>query len=207
MAIKKVVHRLNWIDYIIVSILGLSVLLGFMRGFISELLALLTWIAAFYASWLFGTRVATCFAHHIQSSEVRLAIGYGSCFIVTLILGALLHFFVKRLVQGTGISGTDRLLGMCFGIVRGTLLVTLMMFLIRFSPLKHNPWWQQSLLLPTFQSIATKLASVMPKHLEKRLHLPQIKPPPAYKSDAGTKISPAASFQSLKTLPTQNRDR
>jgi membrane protein required for colicin V production len=83
----------------------------------------------------------------------------------------LLRFVVARLVAGTGLSGTDRLLGMIFGFVRGVLLVTLLVFLIGFTAFTRDPWWQQSVLLPHFQHVATWLEQRVPAEV-RNLHAP-----------------------------------
>ena len=53
---------MNWLDGIILVILGLSVLIGLMRGLVAELLSLVIWVAAFWVAALFGPDVAALFA-------------------------------------------------------------------------------------------------------------------------------------------------
>ena len=52
---------MNWIDYAIIGVLGLSVLIGLWRGLIAEVLALVVWAAAFWVAWVFGPAVASHF--------------------------------------------------------------------------------------------------------------------------------------------------
>lgn len=160
----------SWIDYTIVGVLGLSVLIGLWRGLVSEVLALVTWIAAFWVAWVFGPAVTAHFEHSIEVPVVRLAVGYGLCFIAVLVLGALVRFVVHRLVEGTGLGGTDRLLGMLFGFARGVLLVTLVVFLCGFTTFSREPWWQHSVLLPQFQVAAAWLGERLPESVREHLH-------------------------------------
>ena len=138
---------MNWADYIVLGVIALSVLIGLWRGLVSEVMALAVWIAAFWVAWLLGPHVATRFRGIIELPSARMLVGYGLCFLVVLLLGALLRFLVSKLVESTGLTGTDRLLGMGFGFVRGVLLVTLAVFLLGFTPFSRDPWWQQSVLL------------------------------------------------------------
>lgn len=156
---------MNWADYIILAVLGVSVLIGLWRGLISEVLALVIWGVAFWAAWTFGPSVAGYFEHRIALASVRIAVGYGLCFITVLLLGALVRFLVGRLVAGTGLSGTDRLLGMAFGFVRGVLLVTLAVFLLSFTAFPRDSWWQGSLLLPQFKGMAAWLGERVPANI------------------------------------------
>ena len=158
---------MNWADYTIVGILALSVLIGLWRGFVSEVLALGVWIAAVWVAWMFGDQVAGLFEHSVSLPSARMLLGYGICFIGVLILGALLRFVMHKLVQGTGLSGSDRMLGMAFGLARGVLLVVLVVMLLGFTPFPRDPWWQQSQLLPSFRSAAQWLSTRLPDNLEK----------------------------------------
>ncbi|CAM0998474.1 Colicin V production protein [Rhodanobacter sp. Root179] len=165
---------MNWTDYIILGVLALSVLVGLWRGLVSEVLALVIWIAAFWVAWSFGPAVARHFEHVIELPSARIIVGYGLCFVAVLILGALLRFVISRLVESTGLSGTDRLLGMLFGLVRGVLLVTLLVFLIGFTAFTRDPWWQQSVLLPQFQHVAVWLGQQVPPGLRDYIHPPAV---------------------------------
>lgn len=160
---------MNAVDLIIIAVLVLSVLVGLWRGLISEVLALLTWIAAFWVAWMYGPAVSTHFDRMIQTPMLRLVIGYGICFIVVLIIGALVRILLQRLVDSTGLGGTDRLLGMIFGFVRGLLLVALMVFLVGLTSFAHEPMWQQSTLLPQFKGISLWLEQQLPPNVREHL--------------------------------------
>ena len=163
---------MNWTDYIIIGVLALSVFVGLWRGLISEVMALAIWIAAFWVAWTFGPMVAERFRQVIELPSARIIVGYGLCFVAVLVLGALLRFVIGKLIESTGLSGTDRLLGMLFGFVRGVLLVTLLVFLVGFTAFTRNPWWQRSVLLPRFQHVAAWLSQQVPPTVREYLHPP-----------------------------------
>ncbi|WP_313913014.1 CvpA family protein [Tahibacter sp.] len=159
---------MNWADYCILAVLGLSVVIGLWRGLISEVMALACWAAAFWVAWMFGDKLAALFTS-IEVPSVRLLLGYGLCFLGVLVAGALVAFVVRKLVAGSGLSGTDRLLGMMFGLARGVLLVLLAVLLLGFTPFPRDPWWQQSRLMPGFQNGAEWLAAKLPDNVTKYL--------------------------------------
>jgi len=115
----------------------------------------------------------------------RLLLGYGLCFLGVLMAGALLAFVLRKLIAGSGLSGTDRLLGMMFGLARGVLLVLLAVLLLGFTPFPRDPWWRQSQLMPSFQNGAQWLSTQLPdsvgKHLDYRglLTIPALPDKPA----------------------------
>lgn len=153
---------MNTADYAILAVLGLSVLVGLWRGLVVEVMALVVWVAAFWVAWLFGGQVAARFDPAVSLPSMRIVLGYCVCFLAVLLVGALLRFLLSRLVAGTGLSGTDRLLGMVFGLARGALIVTLVVLLAGFTPLPRDAWWQQSRLLPVFDGGAAWLATNLP---------------------------------------------
>jgi membrane protein required for colicin V production len=173
---------MNWADYCVVAALVLSVLMGLWRGFIGEVLALACWAFAFWVAWKFGDRLASSLTA-VDEPSVRLLLGYAICFIAVLIAGAIVSFLMRKLIAGSGLSGSDRMLGMLFGLVRGLVLVTLSVLLLGFTPLPRDPWWHQSQLIPAFERYATWLSAQLPpevtKHLDLRGMLPQIPAAPA----------------------------
>ena len=194
---------MNWADYTILAVLGLSVLIGLWRGLISEVLAIACWVAAFWVAWAFGEPLSQRFSG-VDVPSVRLLIGYGLCFIVVLIAGALVSFVMRKLVKGSGLSGTDRLLGMFFGLARGLLLVTVAVLLLGFTPMPRDPWWHDSRLMPSFQAGAQWLSDRLPesvsKHLDLRgllpLSLPVPSPPQTPPGTPGATPAPAQKTSS-----------
>ena len=160
---------MNWADYTILAVLGLSVLIGLWRGLISEVMALVCWAAAFWVAWAFGDKLAGQFTS-VDVPSVRLMLGYGLCFIAVLIAGALVSFVLRKLIAGSGLSGTDRLFGMMFGLARGMLLVVLAVLMLGFTPFPRDSWWHESRLLPSFQNgaewLSAKLPDAVTKHLD-----------------------------------------
>jgi membrane protein required for colicin V production len=193
---------MNAVDVIIIAVLILSVLVGLWRGLISEVLALATWIAAFWVAWTFGPGVSAHFDRLIQTPVLRMVVGYGLCFVAVLVIGALIRFGIQRLVDSTGLGGTDRLLGMIFGFARGLLLVTLIVFLVDLTSFAREPMWQQSALLPQFKVLATWLEQQLPPNIREHLHPDDVPDrlkhlqnvlPRALQSPAHDTTSPAAA--------------
>ncbi|GGJ78436.1 CvpA family protein [Pseudomonas matsuisoli] len=144
----------TWVDWAIVAIVVISALISLKRGFVKEALSLLTWIVAGAVAWLFGGALSQYLVDYIDVPSVRVIAACGILFVVTLLVGALINFLIGELVRVTGLSGTDRFLGMAFGAARGGLLVVILVGLLSLSPVQQDPWWQQSTLLPHFLMVA-----------------------------------------------------
>ncbi len=162
---------MNWVDYCIVAALALSVLMGLWRGFIAEVMAIACWVLAFWAAYAFGAILAEKFSTSIALPSARLLLGYAICFLTVLLVGAVFSFFMRKLVAGSGLSGSDRLLGMVFGLVRGLALMTLAVLILGFTPFPRDPWWRESTLLPSFQASAQWLAEKLPADVGSYLNL------------------------------------
>ncbi len=144
----------TWIDWLIAGIVVISALISLKRGFFKEVLSLLTWLAAIFVAWSFGGAFSERLTSYIATPSVRVMTACALLFIATLMVGALINRIIAGLVQATGLSGTDRVLGMAFGGLRGCLLVTILIGLLTLSPLEQDQAWQQSVLLPHFLLLA-----------------------------------------------------
>lgn len=144
----------NWVDALILGVLVISALISLSRGFIKEALSLVTWIVAGIIAWMFGGSLAHHFEPYIDTLSVRVIAACAVLFLATLLIGALVNFLLAQLVRATGLTGTDRFLGMVFGAARGLLLVVVVVGLLSLAPVQQDIWWKQSTLIPHFLLIA-----------------------------------------------------
>lgn len=142
---------MNWADWIILGIVLISSLMSLRRGFVREAISLATWVAAFIVGRLFYEVLAEIISGYFDASpSVYQLIAFLVLFIATLIVGNLIGSLVGSLVKLTGLSATDRVLGVGFGALRGGLVVVIMLVLLKMTPVIEDPWWRESQLIPHF---------------------------------------------------------
>ncbi len=151
-----------WIDYAIIGLISISLIIGLFRGLIREAFALLTWGVAAWVGFNFSPPFATFFENIISDATARIATAFVLLFVLTLIVGAIISKLLSALISKTGLTGTDRLAGLIFGIARGAFLIIILVMLAGLTPLPESSWWQNSQLLPYFQSLAVWLKTHIP---------------------------------------------
>lgn len=158
-----------WVDYVIIGIIALSALIGFARGLVREVISLAVWVAALLAAWLFYEPLAAQLTPWISTPSLRIAAAVLMLVFGVLIVGALIGYLLSLLVDKTGLTGTDRLLGIVFGAARGAVLVALLVFLASLTPLTQDPWWSESQLLDQFKVLADWMLAQVPPELTERI--------------------------------------
>lgn len=135
---------LGWIDLLLVSVLVLSLVLGLWRGFVLEVLALLGWVAAYFAAqWL-----TPIWAPYIPLGEPRSSLNHAAtfaiAFFVVLLGWGLASRVVCLLVNATPLRGADRMLGAAFGLARGMVLLLVLATVVALTPAAASPLWHDS---------------------------------------------------------------
>ena len=90
---------------------------------IGEIIALTAWVLAFIAAREWGEEAASMFLARITDPMVRLLVAWTLIFIAVLALMALLRLLLRSLFKALGMTITDRLLGLFFGLARGVLIL------------------------------------------------------------------------------------
>ena len=162
---------MEYADFAILGIIAISVLVGAIRGFIKEAFSLLVWAAAFVLAFQYSGAVALQLENHIELPSVRTSLAFAGLFLVVLLVGGLITYLVGKLVENTGLSGTDRLLGGVFGGVRGLILVLILMLVAGLTPIPKDPWWQHSRAIQSLMPLAEWSAQFLPEYILEYLDL------------------------------------
>jgi membrane protein required for colicin V production len=121
---------MNTVDIVVLTIIAISTIIAFLRGFVREILTIGSWIGAALAV-LYGFPVLKpTFEHWIKMKlAADLLCGF-AIFLATLIILSIISHALARFVRGSALTAVDRSLGLLFGLLRGAVLVSLAYMLI-----------------------------------------------------------------------------
>ncbi len=131
------------LDYIIIGVLLISSIIGLTRGLIREAFSLASWIGAFIIAMAFGPEIAERYSHIVGDDRLGQIVSFLAVLVGSLFVASMLQWGLGKLVAGTGLTGTDRVLGLVFGAVRGALVVTVMLMVCQ-SFFYSAAWWDDS---------------------------------------------------------------
>lgn len=164
---------MNGIDWAIVAVIAVSGLISIWRGFVREAISLATWVLAFWVALFFGPKLMVLMPDSLESPTVRWLAAVIALFMATLLVGGLANFLISTLVEKTGLTGTDRALGVVFGILRGVVIVALAVLLVGETAMQRESWWQGSRMVPYLSPVAAWMKDHYPAGMAESLLAPE----------------------------------
>ena len=162
-------QAISAVDWILLAVLGLSLLLGLWRGIVQEVLSLVGWGAAFYVSQMYAPLAAAWLPMEGSSQMLRYAAGFVVVFVAVLIATVLVSWVVKKLVSAVGLGPLDRLLGSLFGLMRGVVILLAVTVFVGMTPMRETEAWKQAQGAQWLQQFLHVLKPVLPADFGKYL--------------------------------------
>jgi len=152
----------NWVDISLLVILLMSCSIGIMRGLAREFLSLAAWIIAIWFSVVFCYDFADYILPYSHDYQTAVYVSFALIFILVLFVSSLINFVIFQAIKLAGLSLADRVLGLFFGLIRGTLIICLFILVGRYMSLSQASWWQEARLIGYFEDIATYIDDYLP---------------------------------------------
>ncbi len=150
-------------DWIIATVLIVSMLIGFIRGFIEEALSLIAWIVAFWLTFTYSVQAGEFIQQYVNipSPLFRDWAGKVVVFILSLIAFGLMNWLIiKVFVPGKANIG-DRVLGASFGAIRGVAIIVIVSLFTKLAGMTAAGWWQNSHHIAKFEPLTNALEEVV----------------------------------------------
>jgi len=156
-------------DYAVLAILGVSILLSVMRGFLREVLALLAWVVAFWLATLYAGEVSRMLPASIPTEQLRLLAAYALVFFLVLLVMTLLSITIGQFLKMLGIGPLDRLLGAIFGFARGMVIVLALVVMAGLTTLPKQPFWRNATFSAPLEALVASARPWLPETIGKEL--------------------------------------
>jgi membrane protein required for colicin V production len=157
------------LDYAVLAIAGVSVLLGVIRGFVREVIALASWVAAFVGASAYGGTVAPLLAQQIPDEKWRVLAAVVAVFVVVLVAVNVVALLASKLIKSAGLGVEDRLLGSVFGLARGVLIVLVLVLGAGLTVLPRQPVWKDAMLAAPLEKLAELVKQWLPQGWAKNI--------------------------------------
>ena len=161
--------ELTAFDYIALAVIGISIILGLWRGAVTEVLALLGWVLAFWVGAHYAGALAGQLTHSIDNPSLRLMVAFGALFVLTLLGITLLRIALTGLLKNIGLGGLDRTLGIFVGAVKGMLFMLILVMLGGMTELPQQPMWRKAVSSHWFEALAVAVRPMLPEGIARRI--------------------------------------
>lgn len=156
-------------DYVVLAVVGLSVFLSVLRGFVREILSLAGWVIAFLVARMYTLQLEPLLPAAIPGDSLRLLAAFLILFLATLLVASLLAIALSEIFKKIGLGWLDRSLGAFFGLARGVLIVWIMVLLGGLTPLPQDPVWRGALLSAPLEALVAYALPWLPQGVAKHI--------------------------------------
>lgn len=159
-------YELNWFDCAMVALVAVSIIVSFFRGFVREALSLSIWAIGLVLAFKFAPRLEFEIHHVTQWGMGSYLMAFAAVFLCVWIVGLLISLAMRSWVSRVGLGFADRMIGVCFGALRGFLVVSVVLMFVSMSPYKNAQAILTSKLAPRFHKIVATLDHYVPEDMQ-----------------------------------------
>jgi membrane protein required for colicin V production len=157
-------------DYAVLAIVGLSILLSMMRGFLREILSLAGWVAAFFVAKFYTLELAPLLPEAIPTESLRLLAAFVILFLATLLVGSLLAIALSEVFKKIGLGWLDRWLGAVFGLARGVIIVGVLVMLAGLTSIPQDARWRNAMFSAPLEALVTQALPWLPQGVSRHIN-------------------------------------
>jgi membrane protein required for colicin V production len=161
---------MNGFDLLLAAVLVVFATIGAWRGFVREILALLTWVVSVAVAWWSAGMVSEHLAGFSDDPGLRHALAFALVFVAVFIAGTVVSLFVNRFVLGKrAFRLPNTVLGGLLGATRGVVIVVIAFMVAGLTPLPQRSWWRESTLAPYFERLALATGGYIPRDVARHI--------------------------------------
>jgi len=138
------IENLVLIDWISIALLSAFGITGFFNGFMKEVFSAAAWIVSLFIAWYYGPLFFPILETYIETLEIKKALSFLILFLTFFLLLKFLGSTFSKITSVIGLKGVDRLLGLCFGTLKITAVLT-SIYIYNLGFFDTKQWWLDSL--------------------------------------------------------------
>jgi membrane protein required for colicin V production len=152
----------NFFDYVLITIVGLSMVLSLWRGFVREIISLVGLVLAIFIAGRFSGNAGDFFGQWITQSSLANIAGFILMFVLVMFIVGAIGFIVRKLVDMAALTATDRTLGLFFGAARGMLLIGTAFLVYTAYAKPDQQWMTKSVISPYAIQLSELIGKTIP---------------------------------------------
>ncbi len=159
---------MNWLDYILLSIMVVTAIVGIFKGFVRQVIGLVAVVAGLILACLYYEQTAAVFQTFVKNQLVSNFLGFLLIFVVVLVAGGILGHLLTKAMIGP-LAFVNRLFGAVFGFLKAVLICGILLFaLVSFEI--GTPALETSVLAPACLGVTRAVVNMIPRDLRARFN-------------------------------------
>ena len=166
------ISTLNFIDYVIITIIFVSSIMSMLRGMTREFLGLLGWPIAIFSTYYSQPVIEPLIKKVVVVDSISKALSLAIPFAVIVVLWFIIASILSPGLKNAGLKSLDRWLGVFFGLLRGFIIVLLIYTVaaVVMDGDEHLPQEaNNSIFSAHIKAGAVALSKYMPKDIKDRI--------------------------------------
>lgn len=174
MSTENLTSSLSAIDISLVFILGVFAIFGFLSGFTKRVLSIFAWIISFLGSLYLFPFVRSLLSKHFDMSVTIKIVIFCGCFVFLLFISQWFSGRISKIILASPLKMLDRLLGLLFGILIGTFILSGITLIARqFIPVNATPsYFSESRALRFTNLGANLIQAWLPSDVDSHIKTP-----------------------------------
>jgi membrane protein required for colicin V production len=156
-------------DYVVLVIIGLSIIVSMMRGLLAEVLSIMGWFVAFFVARTYSSQLAPMMPDELPTESLRVLASFVVLFLATFLVTSLLAIALTTIFKKVGLGWLNRLLGGFFGLARGLLIVCIIVFLAGLTDIPKDERWRNAMFSSPIEALVLQLLPLIPEGIAKHI--------------------------------------
>ena len=162
---------MNGLDILFIIILAVVLIRGLFRGVIKELASIAGVIASFFLANQYHGVLVPYLDKMMDLNEYARICSYALVFLACFLAIFLFSLLIRKFLKLVMLSWVDTLVGGGFGLIKGALICSLVLFVLTTFLRPETSLLTSSRLAPHLQMFTRTLGSLLPQSIRKEFNL------------------------------------